>query len=71
MDKLKSAKDADFDKQFLMEMISHHQQAVNMANLLPSKTQRSELVKLGQNIVKTQTAEIEQMKGWQKVWGVA
>ncbi len=42
-----------------------------MANLLPSKTQRSELVKLGQNIVKTQTAEIEQMKGWQKVWGVA
>jgi uncharacterized protein (DUF305 family) len=68
MDKLKNAKDAAFDKQFLTMMIAHHQQAVNMANLIPSKTQRPELVHLGQDIVKTQTAEIQQMQGWQHQW---
>lgn len=68
MDKLKDAKDAQFDEMFLQMMISHHQQAVNMANLLPGKTQRPELVKLGQDIIKAQTAEIEQMKSWQTAW---
>lgn len=70
MDKLKAAKDAQFDEMFLQMMITHHQQAVNMANLLPAKTQRPELLKLGQDIVKAQTAEIEQMKGWQKQWNL-
>ncbi len=70
MDKLKAAKDAQFDEMFLQMMIVHHQQAVNMANLLPAMTQRPELLKLGQDIIKAQTAEIEQMKGWQKAWNL-
>ncbi len=70
MDKLKNSKDAQFDEMFLRMMIEHHQQAVNMANLLPSKTQRPELLKLGQDIIKTQTAEIDQMKSWQKTWNL-
>ena len=68
MDKLKTARDGDFDKQFLKMMIEHHQQAVNMANLIPAKTQRAELLKLGQDIIKAQTGEIAQMQGWQKAW---
>ncbi|HEX2916371.1 MAG TPA: DUF305 domain-containing protein [Chloroflexia bacterium] len=68
MDTLTKAKDAAFDKQFITMMIAHHQQAVSMANLLPSKTQRPELLKLGQDIVKTQSAEIAQMQSWQKAW---
>lgn len=70
MDKLKTTRDARFDEMFLQMMIAHHQQAVNMAHLLQGKTQRPELVKLGQAIVKDQTAEIEQMKGWQKDWNL-
>jgi len=68
MNKLKNAKDATFDQQFLTMMISHHQAAVNMANLIPARTQRPELVQLGQNIVKTQSAEIQQMQGWERAW---
>ncbi len=68
MDKLTTAKDAEFDKLFIQMMIPHHQAAVSMANLIPGKTQRPELLKLGQNIVTSQTAEIQQMQGWQKAW---
>lgn len=68
MDKLKAAKDAEFDKLFMMMMTPHHQAAVSMANLIPGKTQRPELIKLGQDIVTSQTTEIQQMQGWLKAW---
>lgn len=68
MDKLKAAKDAEFDKMFLSMMIEHHSNAVSMASLVPQKTQRPELLKLSQDIIKSQSAEIEQMKSWQKTW---
>lgn len=68
MDKLKAAKDAEFDKMFLTVMIEHHSNALSMASLVPQKTQRPELLKLSQDIIKSQSAEIEQMKSWQKTW---
>jgi uncharacterized protein (DUF305 family) len=68
MEKLTPLKGADFDREFIRQMIDHHQMAVNMSALLPDKTKRAELLKLGQDIVRTQTAEIEQMKGWQAAW---
>ncbi len=68
MDKLKAARDAEFDKMFLSMMIEHHSNAVSMASLVPQKTQRPELLKLSQDIIKSQSAEIEQMKAWQKAW---
>ncbi len=68
VDQLKNARNAEFDKLFLTIMITHHYQAVNMANLLPEKTQRPELLKLGQEMVKTQSAEIQHMQGWQQKW---
>jgi uncharacterized protein (DUF305 family) len=68
MNTLNQAQNATFDKLFMTMMTSHHQEAINMANLLPTKTQRPELLKLGQNIVTSQSAEIQQMKGWQQEW---
>jgi uncharacterized protein (DUF305 family) len=68
MNKLKNLKGAAFDQQFLSMMISHHQAAVNMANLIPARTQHPQLVQLGQNIVKAQSAEIKHMQGWQQQW---
>ena len=68
MDQLKNAQNAAFDKQFLAMMIPHHQAAITMAHLLPTKTQRSELLTLGQNITKAQGSEIQQMQTWQKEW---
>jgi len=68
MNRLKTAHNATFDKEFLSMMIQHHQEAINMAKLLPSKTQRPQLLTLGQNIIKAQSAEIQQMRTWQKQW---
>jgi uncharacterized protein (DUF305 family) len=68
MEHLKTLYGITFDEQFLPLMIQHHQQAGNMSNLLPSKTQCPELLTLGQNIIKTQGAEIQQMQTWQKEW---
>lgn len=68
MDQMKNAKDAAFDKLFLDQMTVHHQQAVNMAKLVPQKTQRPELVNLSQNIIQAQTGEIQQMSTWKKQW---
>ncbi len=68
MDKLKNTKDAEFDRQFLAMMTQHHQQAVSMAKLVPEKTQRPELVNLSKDIIRTQSAEIQQMTTWKKQW---
>ncbi len=70
IDMLKNAKNEQFDEQFLKMMVPHHQGAVSMAQLLPDKTKRPELLTLGQNIVKSQSAEIDQMMGWQKAWNL-
>ncbi len=56
----------DSDHDFMVMMIPHHQDAVRMAQAALKNSQRPELLKLAQNIVKTQTAEIAQMQGWLK-----
>src|SRR5260370_14110309 len=62
MHQLKTAHNATFDKEFLSIMIQHHQEAINMAKLLPSKTKRPQLLTLGQNIIKAQSSEIQQIQ---------
>lgn len=59
----------DFDKAFIEEMIPHHQMAVMMANMLAQGTNREEMKTLAQNIVTAQTKEIDDMRGWYKIWG--
>lgn len=58
----------EFDKDFLAQMIVHHEGAVDMAKLVLSTSKRPELLKLANDIISAQEKEIAQMKEWQKVW---
>lgn len=60
--------DAEFDLRFVDAMIPHHQGAVEMAQEVLSKSQRSEMKKLAQDIIAAQNREIEQMKQWRQAW---
>ncbi len=60
---LETAKDSDFDKAFLAEMIPHHKMALMMSNMIVD-SDRPEMRKLAQNILRSQSQEIDQMRGW-------
>lgn len=53
-----------YDQRFLEAMIPHHEAAVAMARWILPQTTRTELLQLANAIVRTQQAEIEQMRGW-------
>lgn len=53
---------------FLQHMIPHHREAVETAEALLAATERPELRDLLENVVETQTEEIERMQGWIAVW---
>lgn len=59
----------EFDKTFLEMMIVHHQGAIDMAALIPSRAKHAEVKTLGEAIVSAQTKEIADMKQWQNNWG--
>ena len=63
---LSSAK--EFDKEFIEEMIPHHQMAIMMAQMLKSGTNRPEMLTLANNIIDSQTQEIIQMQEWYSTW---
>ncbi len=58
----------DFDKEFVRQMIPHHQMAVMMAQMVSRRATRPEIRTLAQSIIKSQNAEIVQMQGWQQAW---
>jgi len=58
----------DADVRFLQEMIPHHQQAIEMAELVEGRTRRPELVKLAATITTSQGAEIHTMQGFLTHW---
>lgn len=66
---LKDLRGDAFDKAFIEMMIVHHQGAVDMAELIPVYAEHAELKKLGEDIIVTQTKEIQMMKDWFKTWG--
>lgn len=68
-DQLKYKTGDDFDKAFIEMMIAHHEGAVDMAELIPSRAKHDEVKKLGTAIIAAQTKEIADMKQWQKDWG--
>lgn len=53
---------------FLQKMIPHHQEAVETAQLLAAGTNRPEMKKFAADIIRVQTAEIEQMQSWLQKW---
>lgn len=58
------------DVMFTQMMIPHHEQAVEMSDILLAKSGLSqEMTTLLNNIKKAQGPEIEKMNGWLKAWG--
>jgi uncharacterized protein (DUF305 family) len=58
---LKGSTGKAFDKLFLAGMIAHHEGAINMVMMIENSS-NSDISNLGQEIVKSQTAEVELMK---------
>lgn len=58
----------EFDKTFIEMMTAHHEGAVAMAELIPSRAKHDEIKTLGQAIITAQTKEIAEMKQWQMDW---
>lgn len=59
----------DADVTFTQNMIPHHQQAIEMAKLVNSHTDRPELHQLADSIQSSQRQEITLMQGWLRSWG--
>lgn len=57
-----------FDKAFIEEMIPHHQMAVMMAQMLKGGSARPEMRGLADDIITSQTSEIDQMRSWYRAW---
>ena len=67
-----SATRTDFnaaDVMFLQMMYPHHAQAVDMAKLVPTRSQNQQVVTLAQNIEKAQGPEMTQMAGLLESFG--
>jgi uncharacterized protein (DUF305 family) len=58
----------DFDKEFIKQMIPHHQSAVKMSQMMIKKTTKPEICNLVKSIIKSQTAEITQMEQCYQTW---
>ncbi len=67
-DELARVSDAEFDREFLSQMIPHHEMAIMMAGMLQATTDRAEMKTLADNIITSQSREIEMMRGWLKSW---
>ncbi len=65
---LRAASATEFDREFIDQMIPHHEMAVMMASMLQGSTQRPEMQQLAQDIISSQSSEIEMMRGWRSAW---
>ena len=57
------------DVEFMQQMIMHHAQAVEMTALIESRTENRNIRLLGARISRSQSDEIQVMKGWLKLRG--
>lgn len=56
------------DSDFIMEMIPHHEEAVETSRYVLARTNDPELMGFLQGIITAQTREIDQMKRWHQEW---
>jgi uncharacterized protein (DUF305 family) len=59
----------DADVSFAQNMIVHHQQAVEMADLAATRAAKADLKSLAAQIKAAQQPEIDKMTGWLTAWG--
>jgi uncharacterized protein (DUF305 family) len=58
----------NIDRHFIEQMIPHQEDAITMAELALEKAQRPETKNLAEDIIQTQSAEIEKMRSWYQGW---
>lgn len=68
LDDLHTVSDAEFDRAFILQMIPHHEMAVMMASMLAAATDRDEMQMLADNIITSQSREIDMMRSWLTTW---
>jgi len=66
-----SADHNDHDVQFAQEMIAHHQQALDMAKMVPGKSTNPKVTDLAKRIEGAQDPEIKTMTAWLSKWGAS
>lgn len=59
---------SDFDKEFVRQMIPHHEGALMMAEMVIDTAENPEIRNLAESIIESQSAEIKQMQQWQQAW---
>ena len=59
---------ARFEVSFMTEMIDHHAMAIEMGMLCVERTVHPELKQLCEEMIATQSAEIEEMQNWLQDW---
>lgn len=59
----------DADVTFAQQMIPHHEQAIEMAQLAQGRASSSEVLELAENIEAAQGPEIDTLQGWLEAWG--
>ncbi len=67
MDALRAQRETDFDKLFIQQMIPHHEMAVMMAQMIKS-SERPEMRTLAEDVVASQSREIDMMRDWLAAW---
>ncbi len=55
---------AEFDKEFLKQMIVHHQGAVEMAEMVLVQSNETQLKDFSEDIIEVQSKEINMMQAW-------
>jgi len=58
----------DTDRMFIVQMIPHHQDAIDMANLALERAEHPEIRQLAENIIRDQSKEISLMRDWYRAW---
>ena len=58
----------EFDREFILQMIPHHETAIMMAGMLQASTERAEMRQLADQIITSQAREIAMMHSWLKAW---
>jgi uncharacterized protein (DUF305 family) len=56
------------DQMFIEQMIPHHDDAIEMAELALARSERPEIRQLAEDIRDSQTAENAQMRSWYRQW---
>lgn len=57
-----------FDKEFIEQMIPHHQMAIMMASMVQRGSTKPEIIQLAKDIISAQTKEINDMRSWYESW---